>query len=45
MLSSWLSQKITEAENIVDNRDDIQKLESKGFNKKCSFRPNMKSCN
>lgn len=45
MLSSWLSQKITEAENIVDTRSDEMKLESKGFNKKCSFRPKMKTCN
>lgn len=44
MLSSWLSQKITEAENIEDNRSDEMKLESKGFNKKCSFRPKMKTC-
>lgn len=44
MLSSWLSNKITEKENIVDTRSDVMKLESKGFSNKCSFRPKMKSC-
>lgn len=44
MLSNWLSQRITEEENIVDNRSDVDKLQDKGFNKVCSFRPKMKNC-
>lgn len=44
MLSNWLSEKITESENIVDNRDDVAKLLDKGFDKKCSFRPKAKIC-
>lgn len=44
MLTNWLSQKITEAENIVDTRDDVAKLLDKGFDKKCSFRPKAKKC-
>lgn len=41
-ISNWLSTKITERENIIDTRTDFLKLESKGFDKKRSFRPNMK---
>jgi len=38
----WLSEQRTKAEARNDNQTDIQKLESKGFDKKSSFRPNMK---
>ena len=44
MISNWLSNKNTEAENRVDNRTDVEKLLSKGFDKKCSFRPKSKIC-
>lgn len=42
MLSEWLSNKITEKEENDDKRNDVDKLESKGFDKKRSFRPKMK---
>jgi hypothetical protein len=42
MTSSWLSLQITKEENKPDLRDDVQKLEGKGFDKKTSFRPKMK---
>ena len=42
MLTEWLSNKITESENFIDNRSDVDKLLSKGFDKKESFRPKIK---
>lgn len=42
MIYEWLSNKRTMAENHVDNLNDIQKLQNKGFDKKTSFRPNIK---
>ena len=42
MISDWISYQRTIAENHDDNRTNIQKIESKGFDKKTSFRPNMK---
>lgn len=41
-LSAWLSYQKTCAENTLDTRSDKQKIASKGFNVKTSFRPNMK---
>jgi len=38
MLYEWLSNRITAKENRTDNRTDIEKLLSKGFDKKISFR-------
>ena len=43
MLVQWLSERNQKKENIIDNRNDVQKLESKGFDKVISFRPNIKS--
>lgn len=37
-LSEYLSNKISENEKIVNNLTDVQRLESKGFDKKTSFR-------
>jgi hypothetical protein len=42
LLSSYLSEKITEKELIVDSRTNEEHIESRGFDKKRSFRPNMK---
>jgi len=42
MISDWISYQRTIAENHVDTMTNIQKIESKGFDKKTSFRPNMK---
>ena len=41
-LSNWLSKKITEKEVIKDSRTEHQRIESRGFDKKRSFRPKMK---
>ena len=38
LLCQWLSDRITKKENKVDNRTDIEKLLSKGFDKIESFR-------
>jgi len=38
MLSQWLSERISKKENITDIRCDVDKLQSKGFDKKKSFR-------
>lgn len=43
MLTDWLSNRLTERERVIDSRSDIQKLESKGFDKRGSFRPKMKT--
>lgn len=37
-ISDFLSKQKTEQENYKDNRNDIQKIESAGFDKKTSFR-------
>ena len=42
MISDWISYQRTIAENHVDTMTNVQKIESKGFDKKTSFRPNMK---
>ena len=42
MLYQYLSNQLSEKEDKVDNRNDIEKLEAKGFDKKESFRPNIK---
>lgn len=42
MLVQWLSDRIKDSEVIVDNRNDVDKLLSKGFDKRESFRPNIK---
>ena len=42
MLTQWLSDRIKDSEVIVDNRNDIDKLLSKGFDKRESFRPKIK---
>lgn len=42
MLVDWLSERNNEAEKRPDNQTDLQKLVSKGFDKKESFRPNIK---
>lgn len=42
MLVDWLSERNSEAEKRPENLTDVQKLESKGFDKKESFRPNIK---
>lgn len=41
-IEQWLSARITEKEIHIDTRDDVTKLQSKGFNKKTSFRPKIK---
>ena len=38
LLYQWVSNKITKKENKTDNRTDVEKLLSKGFDKKKSFR-------
>ncbi len=38
MISDWISSQITKSENKVDSRSNIEKIESKGFDKKTSFR-------
>lgn len=38
MVSAWLSGKKTEAENHIDTRTNDEKIVSKGFDKKISFR-------
>jgi len=42
MLSGWLSQQITDKEKQTKDIPDSLKIESKGFDKKRSFRPKMK---
>jgi hypothetical protein len=42
-LSNYLANKITEEENFKDTRSEEQRIESRGFDKKRSFRPKMKS--
>lgn len=42
MISSWISLQKTKSENVVDNMTNKQKIESKGFDNKTSFRPNIK---
>lgn len=43
MLVDWLSDRNTDAENRPDTRNDVEKLLSKGFDKKQSFRPKIKT--
>lgn len=43
MLVDWYSERNNEAEKRPDNQTDVQKLISKGFDKKESFRPKMKT--
>jgi hypothetical protein len=42
MIVEYLSKRKLEAEYHVDTRTDTQRLEGKGFDKKTSFRPNIK---
>lgn len=42
MLVEWYSERNNEAEKRPDNQTDVQKLLSKGFDKKESFRPKIK---
>ena len=42
MLSEWISNKISEKEEIENTQTDVEKILSKGFDAKRSFRPNMK---
>jgi len=42
MISDWISYQRTISEDHVDTMTNVQKIESKGFDKKSSFRPNMK---
>lgn len=42
LISDWLSLQRTKKENKVDCRTNEQKVESHGFDKKTSFRPNLK---
>lgn len=42
MLVDWYSERNNELEKRPDNQTDIQKLISKGFDKKESFRPKIK---
>jgi len=41
-LSQWLAQQIDDQQDIKSNLTNIEKLESKGFSKITSFRPNIK---
>jgi len=41
-LQEYLAKEVDEQQNIIPNLTDVQKLENKGFNKKTSFRPNIK---
>jgi len=41
-LEEYLSARITDKETHLDTRNDINKLQDKGFNKKYSFRPKIK---
>ena len=41
-LTNWLSDEITEKEKIIDTRSENQRIESRGFDAKRSFRPKMK---
>ena len=43
MLVQWLSDRISDSEVVVDNRNDVDKLLSKGFDKRESFRPKIKT--
>lgn len=43
MLIDWLSERNNKAENRPDTRNDVEKLLSKGFDKKNSFRPKIKT--
>lgn len=43
MLVDWYSERNNELEKRPDNQTDIQKLISKGFDKKESFRPKIKT--
>lgn len=42
LVSNWISSEIDEMLKVNNNLTDIQKLENKGFDKKTSFRPNIK---
>lgn len=42
-LVTWLAQRVDESQQRQDNLTDVQKLENKGFDKKTSFRPNIKT--
>jgi hypothetical protein len=42
MLVDWLSERNSELENRPNNQTDIEKLLSKGFDKRESFRPKIK---
>lgn len=42
LLTEYLSNERTKLETHIDSRTDVQKLQSKGFDKKESFRPNIK---
>jgi len=37
-IEEWISNRISDKENITDDRSDIDKLQDKGFDKKKSFR-------
>ena len=41
-IEEWLSARITDKETHIDTRDDVSKLQDKGFDKKYSFRPKIK---
>ena len=41
MISEWLANRVDEME-LTTSMTDAQKIENKGFDKKTSFRPNMK---
>lgn len=42
LISDWLSLQRTKAEDRPDTRTNTQKVESHGFDKRTSFRPNIK---
>jgi hypothetical protein len=42
MIVDYLSEQKSKAEQHIDLRTNVQKIEGKGFDKKTSFRPNMK---
>ena len=44
MLVDWLSARNSEMEERPNTQTDVEKLLSKGFSTKCSFRPKIKSC-
>jgi len=42
IISAWISMQRTKSENRPDNRTNVEKIKSKGFDDKTSFRPNIK---